>query len=93
MSLGSLTDAPRNAENYSSWRHMIPSRDRYGYGLMSFPNETSLWIGHTGRQAGASAIVVLIPEEDLSIAVLTNVKGWGGYLRLVRELHAIVRAH
>jgi CubicO group peptidase (beta-lactamase class C family) len=77
-------------ENYTSWRYAIPSRDKYAYGIMSFPNETQLWIGHTGRQAGASSIVVLMPEQDISIAVLTNVKGWGGYLSLVREIHAIV---
>lgn len=77
-------------ENYTSWRYAIPSRDKYAYGIMSFPNETQLWIGHTGRQAGASSIVVLVPEQDISIAVLTNVKGWGGYLSLVREIHAII---
>lgn len=77
-------------ENYTSWRYAIPSRDRYGYGIMSFPNETQLWIGHTGRQAGTSSIIVLVPDQDISIAVLTNVKGWGGYLSLVREIHAII---
>jgi CubicO group peptidase (beta-lactamase class C family) len=60
------------------------------FGVMSFPNEHDLWIGHTGRQAGASSIVVLIPDQDLSIAILTNVKGWGGYLSLVREIYSIV---
>jgi serine beta-lactamase-like protein LACTB len=77
-------------EDYTSWRYAIPSRDKYAYGIMSFPNETHLWVGHTGRQAGASSIVVLVPNQDISIAVLTNVKGWGGYLSLVREIHAIV---
>jgi CubicO group peptidase (beta-lactamase class C family) len=80
-------------DNYTSWRHAIPSLDAYAYGIMSFPNETQHWIGHTGRQAGASSIVVLVPDQDLSIAVLTNVKGWGGYLSLVREIHAIVERH
>lgn len=80
-------------DNYTSWRHAIPSLDAYAYGIMSFPNETQHWIGHTGRQAGASSIVVLVPDQDLSIAVLTNVKGWGGYLGLVREIHAIVERH
>ena len=85
--LSSVQDEPGN---YSSWRHSIPSQEKYAYGIMSFPNESSLWIGHTGRQAGSSSIVVLVPEQDLVIAVLTNVKGWGGYLSLVRELHSIV---
>lgn len=85
-----LSDSSEETENFTSWRHAIPSREKYAYGIMSFPNEERLWIGHTGRQAGASSIVVLVPEQDLSIAVLTNVKGWGGYLSLVRQIHAIV---
>ncbi len=85
-----LSGKGMETENYASWRYAIPSHDKYAYGIMSFPNETQLWIGHTGRQAGASSIVVLVPEQDISIAVLTNVKGWGGYLSLVREIHAIV---
>jgi serine beta-lactamase-like protein LACTB len=85
-----LSGKGEEAENYTSWRYAIPSRDKYAYGIMSFPNETQLWIGHTGRQAGGSSIVVLVPEQGISIAVLTNVKGWGGYLSLVREIHAII---
>jgi serine beta-lactamase-like protein LACTB len=77
-------------EDYTSWRHAIPSRDKYAYGIMSFPNEKELWIGHTGQQAGASTIVVLVPERNLSIAVLTNLKGWGGYLNFVRTIYSIV---
>lgn len=86
-----LLNKSGETENYTSWRHAIPSRDKYAYGIMSFPNEDGLWIGHTGRQAGSSSILVLVPDQGLSIAVLTNVKGWGGYLSLVRELHSIVR--
>ena len=77
-------------EDYSSWRHAIPSREKYAYGIMSFPNEKELWIGHTGQQAGTSTILVLVPERDLSIAVLTNVKGWGGYLNFVRMIYSTV---
>lgn len=77
-------------EDYSSWRHAIPSREKYAYGIMSFPNEKELWIGHTGQQAGTSTILVLVPERDLSIAVLTNVKGWGGYLNFVRMIYSAV---
>ena len=77
-------------EDYSSWRHAIPSAERYGYGVMFFPHENEQWIGHTGRQAGASAIIVLVPGSKISIAVLTNVKGWGGYMRFARTLRSIV---
>ncbi len=85
-----LSSNPGDADNYTSWRHAVPSPDKYAYGIMSFPNERGLWMGHTGRQAGSSSIVVLVPDQDLVIAVLTNVKGWGGYLSLVRELYSIV---
>ena len=85
-----LSSNSDETEDYTSWRHAIPSRDKYAYGIMSFPNEKELWIGHTGQQAGASTIVVLVPERDLSIAVLTNLKGWGGYLSFVRTIHSIV---
>ena len=90
---GKFSGMAVQAENYTSWRHAVPSREKYAYGIMSFPNETTLWIGHTGRQAGSSSILVLVPDEDLAIAVLTNVKGWGGYMSLVRDIYSIVRQH
>lgn len=43
-------------------------------------------IGHTGRQAGSASILVLVPDKELSIAVMTNAKGWNGYLTFVMEL-------
>jgi len=85
-----LSNDSDTTDNFTSWRHAIPSGDKYGYGIMSFPNESNLWIGHTGRQAGASSIVILIPDEDISIAILTNVKGWGGYLSFARQIQSIV---
>lgn len=85
-----LSNQSDKTENFTSWRHAIPSKDKYGYGIMSFPNESTLWIGHTGRQAGASSIVILIPDQAISIAILTNVKGWGGYLSFAREIHSII---
>ena len=85
-----LTGEQVDVENYASWRYAVPSGDYYGYGVMLFPHEAERWIGHTGRQAGASSIVVLIPEADLAIAVLANVKGWSGYLGFVREVRRIV---
>lgn len=34
-------------------------------------------IGHGGRQEGTTTLVVLLPEEDLSVALMTNASGWG----------------
>lgn len=68
------------------WRDAIPARDRYGYGLMLFSKYIDGMVGHTGRQAGGSAIVLLLPSEDLALAVMTNAKGWNGYLDFAMEL-------
>ncbi len=83
---------PAGIDDYASWRFAVPSASYYGYGVMLFPHETERWIGHTGRQAGASSIVVLVPEKDLAIAVLSNVKGWNGYLGFVRTVRDIAAA-
>lgn len=47
-------------------------------------------VGHTGRQAGGSAILVLVPARDMSIAVMTNAKGWNGYLDFVMKIKGIL---
>jgi len=74
----------------SSWRNAIPSKELYGSGEMFFPDKSHLWIGHTGRIAGGSAIVILQPKNDLSIAVLTNAKGWNGYISFIDKLKLIL---
>ncbi|MEL6339446.1 MAG: serine hydrolase domain-containing protein [Myxococcota bacterium] len=81
-----LGDAP----SYDSWRLAVPAEPRYAYGVMSFPNENDPWYGHTGRQAGGSGIVVLVPDKNLAVAALTNTKGWNGYLDLTRKLVELV---
>lgn len=47
----------------------------YGHGV-DFMGAFEGSIGHGGRQEGATTLVVLLPEEDLSIAVMTNARGW-----------------
>ena len=78
------------AEGEASWRHAIPSQQHYGHGLMAFPGSKGLWIGHTGRQAGGSAIVIVAPDNGWTIAVMTNAKGWNGFVSFVRTLEGIV---
>lgn len=68
------------------WRDAMPNRARYGYGVMLWSKYLPGMIGHTGRQAGAASILVLIPEKELSIAVMTNAKGWNGYLNFAMSL-------
>jgi CubicO group peptidase (beta-lactamase class C family) len=75
-----------------SWRDAIPQKDKYGYGLMLFSKYVSGMIGHTGRQAGGSAIVVLIPRKKVSIAVMTNAKGWNGYLNFITKIERLLES-
>ncbi len=73
-----------------AWRDAIPSRESYGYGVMAFPRIQGRWIGHTGRQPGASVIVIASPDTRMSIAVMTNVKGWNGYVSFIDRVRRIV---
>jgi serine beta-lactamase-like protein LACTB len=76
-----------------SWRDAIPSMEKYGYGLMLYPDTNSIKIGHDGRQAGFSSIIIAIPEKDLTIAVLTNAKGWNGYISFTKSIEEIITAY
>ena len=73
-----------------SWRDAIPSADKYGYGIMLFSKYEDGMIGHTGRQDGSSAIVILDPKQDLALAIMTNAKGWNGYLDFATKIKSIV---
>ena len=73
-----------------SWRDAIPSMEKYGYGLMLYPDTNTIRIGHDGRQAGFSSIVITIPEKDITIAVLTNAKGWNGYISFTKSIEDII---
>ncbi len=73
-----------------SWRDAMPNKTRYGYGIMLWSKYEPGMIGHTGRQAGAASILILIPDKEFSIAVMTNAKGWNGYLNFVMKLVDII---
>lgn len=78
--------APLDTGTPLSWRDAIPQADKYGYGIMLLSKYQNGMIGHTGRQAGASAIVVLVPEKNISIAIMSNVKEWNGYMNLANKI-------
>lgn len=82
-------DDPK-ASGSNTWRDAIPSKFKYAYGTMLFRFNGETWVGHTGRQAGASAIVIHSIERDISIAVMTNAKGWNGYISFMQQLVDIV---
>ncbi|MBS9463000.1 beta-lactamase family protein [Flagellimonas sp. 389] len=73
-----------------TWRDAIPSKEKYGYGVMRFSDPVNKKLGHTGRQSGASSIVFVIPEKDITISVLTNSKGWRGYISFTQAIEDIV---
>jgi len=79
-----------NVEEKPKWRYAIPSKENYGYGVMIFPSEDTKRFGSTGRQAGGSSILVMIPEKQLTIAVLTNAKGWNGYISFTEAVEEII---
>lgn len=72
------------------WRDSMPNKARYGYGIMLWSKYERGMIGHTGRQAGAASILVLFPDKELSISVMTNAKGWNGYLNIIMKLVDII---
>lgn len=48
----------------------------YGHGV-DFMGAFEGSLGHGGRQEGTTTLLVLLPDQDLSVAVLTNARGWG----------------
>jgi serine beta-lactamase-like protein LACTB len=79
-----------DTDTAKSWRDAIPSADRYGYGVMLFSKYEDGMIGHTGRQDGGSAILILSPKSELAIAIMTNAKGWNGYIEFAMKIKDIV---
>ena len=90
--MSSPVSAPLDSQSEASWRDAIPQKDKYGYGLMLLTKYEDGMVGHTGRQAGGSAVVVLFPNADTSIAVMTNAKGWNGYFSFVMKIRDILNA-
>lgn len=73
-----------------TWRDAIPSKQNYSHGVMQFPQANSINIGHSGRQAGSDSMLVLDPTDNIAIAILANVKGYNGGLKLIRKVQSIL---
>ena len=57
----------------------------YGHGvdfLSAFPGT----IGHGGRQEGTTTQVVLWEDDDISIAIMANARGWKGIDKLTTNV-------
>jgi serine beta-lactamase-like protein LACTB, mitochondrial len=74
----------------SSWMDAVPIKEKYGYGIMSLKDGSIEKFGHGGRQDGASAMVYYIPENGLVIAVMTNAKGWNGFITFTKKIETVV---
>ncbi len=61
----------------------------YGHGvdfMGAFPGS----LGHGGRQVGTTTLLVLLPERDISIAVMTNASGWSdinGFTQKILDIY------
>ena len=61
----------------------------YGHGvdfMGAFPGS----LGHGGRQAGTSTLLVLLPKRDISIAVMTNASGWNDTNQFTQKILDII---
>jgi serine beta-lactamase-like protein LACTB len=68
----------------------VPSYQRYGYGVMLFPTDAGTWFGHSGRQDGASTLVVVSPDRRCAVAVMMNVRSWSNGFDFVRSICSIL---
>ena len=61
----------------------------YGHGvdlIGGFPNS----LGHSGSQQGSSTLIVLLPEQDIAVAVLCNASSWRDAKVIVQGILDIV---
>ena len=64
----------------------------YGHGvdfMGAFPGS----LGHGGRQAGTTTLLILLPARDISIAVMTNASGWGDINGFTQKILNIYDQH
>lgn len=63
----------------------------YGYGFAVYPLRGRKVVAHAGGQPGASALLMLVPEERFAIVILSNVSGRAAALtRLSNHLLEVV---
>lgn len=57
----------------------------YGHGV-DFMGAFEGSLGHGGRQEGATTLLVFLPDENLSVAVMTNARGWGNSTEFTQKI-------
>ena len=84
-----LSVASRREMVRRQWRNQHSSLERY-YGLGTISGSLSgwEWFGHSGGLQGYITRTCVIPEHDLTVAVLTNaIDGWAGHLGRRRDAY------
>jgi CubicO group peptidase (beta-lactamase class C family) len=76
-----LTVASRREMTRRQWRNPNASLERwYGLGTMSGNFEGWEWFGHGGGLQGYISQTCTVPEQNLTVCVLTNaIDGWAGF--------------
>ena len=76
-----LSVASRREMTRRQWRNPQSSLERwYGLGTMSGDFEGWGWFGHGGGLQGYISQTAMLPEQELSVCVLTNaIDGWAGF--------------
>lgn len=68
-----LTPASRREMVRRQWRDPSPAPElHYGYGIMSSTTEGWDWFGHSGSLQGYITRTAVLPDENITISVLTN---------------------
>lgn len=68
-----------------------PVDSKYGYGVELIDSDIGKWIAHTGSQSGATAIVVIFPADNISIAIMSNAYGWRGLFEFTSSIRKIIK--
>lgn len=76
-----LSVASRREMTRRQWRNPHVSLERwYGLGTMSGSSEGWDWFGHGGGLQGYISQTCTVPEQELTVCVLTNaIDGWAGF--------------
>ncbi|MCC6338031.1 MAG: beta-lactamase family protein [Myxococcales bacterium] len=62
----------------------------YGLGLAVYPVRGRKVLAHSGGVPGASALLLLMPDEDFAVVLLSNLQGQTGLMELAVDLSEVV---
>jgi CubicO group peptidase (beta-lactamase class C family) len=65
--------------------------DGYGFGWQTGSYKGKRFIQHGGGYVGAAALVTMVPEENLGVAVLCNTDGGGGVFTAIATVNVLDR--